>query len=117
MRSIVVLAVVVALAGCSPQSAKAKWVASTDKRCDDLTKRFTGSLAWGDGIGADDLGKMDKRVALIRDLQAHAREHPPSEVNRHDLDDWLNKLGAADLDDAITAIKHARSQLCEPRRS
>ncbi|MFI0480423.1 hypothetical protein [Actinomadura sp. 9N215] len=92
----VVLATVVAVAafaGCTTQSPKDRWISSTNKRCEDMTEQFTGDLAWGDGIGQDDLSKMDERAAQIRDLQAHARKNPPPEVNQRDLEEWLNQLG------------------------
>ncbi|GAA4223327.1 hypothetical protein GCM10022254_00260 [Actinomadura meridiana] len=93
----VALATVIAvavLAGCSSQSAKEKWVSSTNEKCKSLTKRFTDDLAWGDSIGKDDLDRMKKRIKQIKDLQKHAHKDPPPEVNRRDLDGWLAKLGA-----------------------
>ncbi|MGC9538855.1 hypothetical protein [Streptomyces sp. UG1] len=90
-----VLAAVVALGGCS-SSPKEELIESADKKCDSINDRFAGDLAYGRTIGADDLKKMRKRIALIKDLRKHVRgmPEPESDAERAKLDAWLRKLNA-----------------------
>ncbi|MEU8870929.1 hypothetical protein AB0D24_07110 [Streptomyces javensis] len=88
------LVVVAALGGCS--SSPPGLVESADKKCDTITDRFRGDLAYGHDIGGDDLTKMRKRGALIRDLYTHVKGFPApeSKAKRAELTTWLHKLDA-----------------------
>ncbi|CAM5268810.1 Lipoprotein OS=Streptomyces antimycoticus OX=68175 GN=SANT12839_065290 PE=4 SV=1 [Streptomyces antimycoticus] len=71
-------------------------VESADKKCDTITDRFRGDLADGHDIGGDDVAKMRKRGALIRDLYTHVKglPAPKSKAKRAELTTWLHKLDA-----------------------
>ncbi|WP_262701651.1 MULTISPECIES: hypothetical protein [Streptomyces] len=88
----VVLVGAVALGGCS--SSPPGLVESADKKCDSITDRFTGDLAYGKTLGSDDLTKVSKRNTLIRDLRKDIKElpQPNSAADRAALNTWLDKL-------------------------
>ncbi|GAA0951728.1 MULTISPECIES: hypothetical protein [Streptomyces violaceusniger group] len=88
----VVLVAVAALGGCS--SSPPGLVESADKKCDTITDRFTGDLAYGKTLGSEDLTKVRKRNALIRDLRKDIKElpQPDSAAARAALNTWLGKL-------------------------
>ncbi|WP_413103365.1 hypothetical protein [Streptomyces sp. Inha503] len=88
------LVTVVALGGCS--SSPPGLVESADKKCDTITDRFTGDLAYGKTLGSDDLTKVLKRNTLIRDLRKDVKElpQPDSAADRAALNTWLGKLDA-----------------------
>ncbi|MFD8457196.1 hypothetical protein [Streptomyces antimycoticus] len=90
----VVLVGAVALGGCS--SSPPGLVESADKKCDTITDRFTGDLAYGKTLGSDDLTKIRKRNTLIRDLRKEIKElpQPDSTADRAALNTWLGKLDA-----------------------
>ncbi|MEU9962648.1 hypothetical protein [Streptomyces malaysiensis] len=90
----VVLLGVATLGSCS--SSPPGLVESADKKCDTITDRFTGDLAYGQGLGPDDLTKIQKRNALIRDLRKDIKElpQPDSASDRAALNTWLGKLDA-----------------------
>ncbi|WP_413807058.1 hypothetical protein [Streptomyces sp. OE57] len=85
---VVALGGAVALGGCS--SSPPGLVESADKKCDTITGRFTGDLAYGQGIGPDDLTKIRKRNAPIRDLRKDIKELPKldSTSDRAALNTW-----------------------------
>ncbi|MBI0297482.1 hypothetical protein JBE04_24210 [Streptomyces sp. PRKS01-29] len=88
------LVAVAALGSCS--SSPPGLVESADKKCDTITDRFTGDLAYGKTLGSDDLTKIRKRNTLIRDLRKDVKElpQPDSTADRAALNAWLGKLDA-----------------------
>jgi hypothetical protein len=95
------------LAGCSSPTPRQRLVDSTNKKCDIINDRFAGDLAYGDSIGPDDVGRMTKRLKLIRDLRDHASKSAPK-MEKAELDDWLKKLGLyiKDLENMRNAIQN-----------
>ncbi|GAA3359286.1 hypothetical protein GCM10017744_037320 [Streptomyces antimycoticus] len=83
-----------ALGGC--WSSPPGLVESADKKCDAITDRFTGDLAYGKAIGSDDLTKVRKRNTLIRDPRKaiKALPQPDTAADRAALNTWLGKLDA-----------------------
>ncbi|AGP54885.1 hypothetical protein [Streptomyces rapamycinicus] len=68
------LVTVVALGGCS--SSPPGLVESADKKCDTITGRFTGDLAYGKTLGSDDLTKIRKRNTMVRDCGRTSKSCP-----------------------------------------
>jgi hypothetical protein len=86
--------VVPVVTGCSsePGSPKQELIRSADETCREISERFTGDLAYGEGVGVGDVPKLRERVALLKDLRAQVRKMPKPETGQKDLDAWLGKL-------------------------
>jgi hypothetical protein len=104
----VVVLVVPVVAGCSssPGSPKQELIRSADDTCRKINERFTGDLAYGDGIDASDVPTLQKRVVLLKDLREQVRAMPKPETGRKNLDGWLVKLGTY-----ITGLDDLRGQI------
>ncbi|TDD60996.1 hypothetical protein E1263_09385 [Kribbella antibiotica] len=82
----------VALAGCA--SERDKLLEAGDKSCTALNARFAGDLAFGEGVGMNDLAKMSERARLAEELAAEVRKLPAGETDQAALNKWLDSLAS-----------------------
>jgi hypothetical protein len=85
--------VVLLLAACS-SSPEEDIVEHADEACREMSERFRGDLAFGAGVGDDDMDKLRERVALVRRLRDDVRGMPPPESGQDQLAEWLSRIDA-----------------------